>query len=343
MDIPVTVGLLGTLAFLLLLSCVANAVFLQLGSRWAKIPNVTFRRALAAVVVASLVNWIPLPVLGLLAATELGQTIIVVGLQFAFCLGLTCLVYAKVLRTTMRQAAVAWLPTLIPGATLIAITFCVVRPWLFEPFKTPANSMAPTILGRHWEAPCPRCGSPAYCSPEDNRVSISGRPVPMVCSKERRQCEVVDPPHTVHSRDRFIVCKYLQPKRWDVIVFRLPEDPKTIHCQRLVGLPGETVTIRDGAIWIDGKKQTPPESCKGIEYLDRIEGVPMKLWGSEAKPAKLGSDEYFVLGDFSARAMDSRLWQQGAPGHAPYAVPASCIVGVVTHIYWPWDRCRALR
>jgi hypothetical protein len=96
-------------------------------------------------------------------------------------------------------------------------------------------------------------------------------------------------------------------------------------------------------VWIDGKKQTPPDSCQGIEYLDRLGKWPDDLWGSAAKPAKLGSDEYFVLGDFSACAKDSRLWQQGAPGHPPYAVPASYIVGVVTHIYWPPSRCRALR
>ena len=34
---------------------------------------------------------------------------------------------------------------------------------------------------------------------------------------------------------------------------------------------------------------------------------------------------------------------KGRPGHPPYAVPASYIVGVVTHIYWPPERCRALR
>ena len=158
--------------------------------------------------------------------------------------------------------------------------------------------------------------------------------------------KVVDPPHEKFSGDRLVVSKFIHPQRWDVIVFRYPEDPKTNYCKRLVGLPGETVVIRDGAVWIDGEKQTPPDSCNGLEYLDRILtawlAMPV-LWGSEEKPASLGPDEYFVLGDFSARAKDSRLWQQGAPGHPPYAVPASYIVGVVTHIYWPPSRCRVLR
>jgi signal peptidase I len=226
---------------------------------------------------------------------------------------------------------------------LMFLTVFVLKPYVCEPFKAPTNSMAPTIIGQHWEAPCPRCGSPAFCTPDDKRFAPSNKPVLMMCSKECRSCQVANPPHAERTGDRFIVCKFLHPRRWDVIVFRDPEDPKTNFCKRLVGLPGETVTIRDGAVWIDGKKQTPPDSCKGLEYLDHIEGLPVELWGSKAKPAKLGPDEYFVLGDFSACSKDSRLWQQGAPGHPPYAVPASHIVGVVTHIYWPPSRCRALR
>jgi hypothetical protein len=59
--------------------------------------------------------------------------------------------------------------------------------------------------------------------------------------------------------------------------------------------------------------------------------------------ARLGEDEYFVLGDFSAMSKDSRLWGEGAPGHHPFAVPESHLRGVVTHIYWPPDRWRILR
>ena len=165
----------------------------------------------------------------------------------------------------------------------------------------------------------------------------------MICSREFRSCQVADPSRVEHSGDRVVVTKFIHPQRWDVIAFRLPEEPRYCLRKRLVGLPGETVTIKDGAVWIDGKRQMPPESCKGIEYIDHIEGWPGTFWGNEAHPAKLGPDEYFVLGDFSARAKDSRLWEQGAPGHPPYAVPASYIVGVVTHIYWPPSRWRVLR
>jgi signal peptidase I len=141
---------------------------------------------------------------------------------------------------------------------------------------------------------------------------------------------------------RFAVGKLLEPKRWDMVVFRYPEDPSTLYAMRLVGLPGEQITIQDGAVWADGQKLTMPKELEGLEYLDRIPGFPGVSWGTIEDPAKLGDDEYFVLGDFSALAKDSRLWQDGAPGHPPYAVPRSHFYGVVTTVYWPPDRWRAI-
>jgi signal peptidase I len=211
--------------------------------------------------------------------------------------------------------------------------------FIAEAFIISSNSMAPTILGPHWEAPCPSCGSPCFATPEPGHRG----PVLMICESDRRSYRVANPSDAVYSGDRLLVNKLATPARWDVIAFRHPEAPERIHCSRLVGLPGETVKIHDGVVWIDGRKQRPPKGCKGIEYLDDVEGWPDKIWGTDATPAKLGVDEYFVLGDFSARARDSRLWQHGAPGHPPYAVPGSNIVGVAEFIYWPLSRCAWLR
>jgi signal peptidase I len=165
----------------------------------------------------------------------------------------------------------------------------------------------------------------------------------MICSHERRAIYVPDPPQKVSGGDRILVNKFLQPRRWDVIVFKLPSDPTTNFVKRLVGLPGEELTLRDGAVWINGERQEPPTQLQGIEYLDAIPDAPDRAWTAESQPVKLGPGEYFVLGDFSAQSFDSRYWRIPAAGHAPYAVPEENILGVVTHIYWPITRWRTFR
>ena len=48
--------------------------------------------------------------------------------------------------------------------------------------------------------------------------------------------------------------KLLQPQRWDMIVFRYPKDPTRKYMQRLVGLPGETVYLKGGSVWVNGQE-----------------------------------------------------------------------------------------
>jgi signal peptidase I len=338
-----TAVLVGTFAVIQGAEFVARALFLTLGARWAKIPRVSFLRSLWAVVAAVLIGWPPAMLLSTIPTSGVALEIAIFTLQVACFLGLTWLVMARILGSSLGKAVLAWLPTLIPQIGFVLLAVLVVIPYLFEAFKIPANAMAPTILGVHWEAPCPRCGSPAYASAEPGSWSPSDRPVLMICSRELRSCEALNPPRAELPGDRIVVNKLIRPGRWDIIVFRYPENPEVNFVFRLAGLPGETVVIRDGAVWINGEKQSPPDSCAGLEYVARLDDCFGTLWGSDAKPARLGPDEYFVLGDFSARAKDSRLWQQGAPDHPPYAVPASYIVGVVTHIYWPPSRWRVLR
>lgn len=224
------------------------------------------------------------------------------------------------------------------------IAALLIRTFVCEAFLIPANSMAPTLLGPHWQSVCPDCGQPNFCTPVDPH-DASANPPRMICSNFHTH-KVSDVPPRVYLGDRFLVTKFLTPRRWDIVVFKYPEDPSILYTKRLVGLPGETVYIEDGAVWINGKKQDPPDALRGIEYLSEIPDFPdwpFELWGTKDRPAVLGNDEYFVLGDFSAQSKDSRLWREGAPGHNPYAVPESYLRGVVTHVYWPPQRWRILR
>ena len=252
------------------------------------------------------------------------------------------LVLSMIFKAPLARCLLAWLPTWIPQLGLLALMFLVWRPFVLEPFVLSTNSMAPTLLGPHWEGLCPECGRPTYCSAKESSDLSSGRPHWVIC--ENFHCtKSSEHDMPVRPADRFFVNKLLKPQRWDLVVFRYPSDPKVLFVKRLVGLPGEVVTIQNGAAWINGRAISPPEALQGLKYVTEMDGCPEELWGTPQRPAKLADDEYFVLGDFSEASMDSRLYHSGAPGHAAYAIPASYLCGVVTHIYWPPNRCRVFR
>ena len=223
---------------------------------------------------------------------------------------------AVILKAFWRQAMKAWLVTLLAPLVIVVITLFLYRPFCAEAFTTAGNSMAPTLLAGHWQGVCPYCGQPSFASPTTQWEPAPPGEVPMICSNCLRTSTFAGSPQTTFPGDRFVVNKFLQPRRWDIVAFRYPADPAMTFVKRLVGLPGETLFIHDGAVWINGQRIEPPEELRGLQYLDKMEGLPWgtEIWGSKKKPAVLGKDEYFVLGDFSARSKDSRLWEQGAPG-----------------------------
>lgn len=105
--------------------------------------------------------------------------------------------------------------------------------------------------------------------------------------------------NTLSDGDNLIVDKvtyrFSDPKRFDIIVFPFRYEEKTYYIKRIIGLPGETVEIQDGNIYIDG------------EILNESYGREvMKSAGLAADPVTLGEDEYFVLGDNRNDSMDSR-------------------------------------
>ena len=323
------------------------AVFLRLGLRWAKVEDVTMRRVVLATVVvtvlqlvANVLLYLPSPT-GEAAALLVGVVGLIASLIAALLV--SSVVIMQMFKTSFLRAVQAWLPTLLATAVGAALALFVVRPFVFEAFVTSANSMAPTLLGNRCEGVCPECGQPNFCSPVVDDYYY-GDPVPprRICGNFHVSPEGAAAPCDLPA-DRFLAAKYLTPRRWDVVAFQFPEDPSRRYVKRLVGLPGEEICIRDGAVWADGRQLTPPESLRGIQYLSAFLDAHMELWGSPERPAKLGDDEYFVLGDFSAQSRDSRLWEQGAADHNPFAVPASHLCGVVTHIYWPPERWLILR
>ena len=86
------------------------------------------------------------------------------------------------------------------------------------------------------------------------------------------------------------------PQRFDIVIFKYPDDETQLFIKRVIGLPGETVEIRDGKVYIDGA-ETPLDDSFTPE-------PPQGNWGPEVVP----EGSYFMLGDNRNRSKDSRFW-----------------------------------
>jgi len=106
-----------------------------------------------------------------------------------------------------------------------------------------------------------------------------------------------------HDNELLIVEKvsYLlrSPQRGDVIVFRFPGSPNLNYIKRIVGIPGDNVSIHDGAVFVNGRQMQE-------SYLDGVETFAPSF--SRVEETALGSNEFFVLGDNRAHSSDSREW-----------------------------------
>ncbi len=107
--------------------------------------------------------------------------------------------------------------------------------------------------------------------------------------------------NTIMTGDRIIALRtsywFDSPERGDIVVFRFPDDEsgKTLYVKRVIGLPGETVEIVDGTVYIDGTALTET-------YLKE---PPLGSFG----PYTVPEGHYFMLGDNRNGSSDSRFWE----------------------------------
>jgi signal peptidase I len=131
--------------------------------------------------------------------------------------------------------------------------------------------------------------------------------------------------------DRLVFRILAAPRRWDIVLYRPPSNPQpfapdtdSLFTHRLVGLPGETIHLRDGAIWINGELLTPPTELEGLRWdLDE------RSFGADfacREPLTLANNECFVLGDNSLGSYDSRYFGP---------VPVDDVHGIAAFVYFP--------
>jgi signal peptidase I len=175
-----------------------------------------------------------------------------------------------------------WILT-IGGAIVIVLA---LKAWVVNPYRIPSSSMEPTLH----------------------------------CARPAAGCET-------RFSDRVLANRFIyhlrNPKRGEIIVFNTPPQAK-LRCgaggtfvKRLIGLPGETVSERDGIVYIDGQQLEEP-------YIkpDRRDHEPPRSW-----PVPKG--DYFFMGDNRAESCDSRVWGP---------VPRKNLIGEVFFVYWPPNR-----
>ncbi len=109
---------------------------------------------------------------------------------------------------------------------------------------------------------------------------------------------------TLSDGDHLIVDKisyrFNEPQRYDIIVFPYRLEKNTYYIKRIIGLPGETVQVVDGYVYING-----------VQLDEHYGNDVMNEAGLAAEPLTLGPDEYFVLGDNRNNSQDSRTANVG--------------------------------
>jgi signal peptidase I len=125
-----------------------------------------------------------------------------------------------------------------------------------------------------------------------------------------------------------ITLRFNKPKLGDVIVFKAPNDPEKDYIKRVIGIPGDTIMIKNGDVYVN-EKQLDQSS-----YLKPTVKTYSGSFLGESMPITVPANSYFVLGDNRSGSSDSREWG---------FVPFSSIVGESLFIYWPLDNMGVIK
>ena len=133
---------------------------------------------------------------------------------------------------------------------------------------------------------------------------------------------------TLEDQERIFINKFVykfgigEIQRLDTVVFWFPNDPSKSYIKRVIGLPGDTVEVREGTVILNG--QPMDERYVPHEFRD----------GLTLAPSVVAAESYFVMGDHRSSSNDSRAW---GPVHRRF------IYGKAVFAYWPLDRLGIVR
>ncbi len=190
-------------------------------------------------------------------------------------------------RQKKRESLLETLESIVV-AFILAFIF---RAFLIEAFVIPTGSMAATLYGQHLEFECTSCGTEFAVGLDDSRAR-PGEPYQLskpLCPNCFFQQDLGGDLERFHG-DRILVLKYIYdfcpPERWDVVVFRFPLEPKDNFIKRLVGLPGETLELRDGDLAV---RQPGQEAARVVQKPDDAqEALWMLVHDTRHRPTHLG-------------------------------------------------------
>jgi len=214
-----------------------------------------------------------------------------------------------------KKADDSWLSQAAIRETVESVIIAFVLAFLFrtfeaEAFVIPTGSMAPTLMGKHKDLECPMCHYRYQVSASDHvdpRHPDDEKPATIyhaTCPMCRFTADLgpMNPQgksYPSYDGDRILVAKFpyefADPKRWDVIVFKYPGNATMNYIKRLVGLPGETILIRDGDLWIHepGQPQDhfeiarkPPEKLLAMLQLVYDNDLAPTITGKLGWPAR---------------------------------------------------------
>ena len=198
----------------------------------------------------------------------------------------------------------------------------IFRAFVVEAFVIPTGSMAPTLLGAHARFTCPECGYPFevnFSTGDDQNVQADVRHSDFPRTECPNCAQTAHnpsdksaqrpPPVDIHYGDRILVLKYAylfnQPRRWDVVVFKSPDEPAagtsmyaTNFIKRLVGKPGETLMILDGDVYVSTSSGGGGEDLADFKVQSKPRHVQDALW------------RVVYDNDFLPRVREGGKWQQ---------------------------------